>query len=569
VHERHLLLARNLGAALERYHDDVTSAFDAMAERVATGADLDFARALFQKLHFRHVCVFQSATGAQTESFLSEEKPCPEKISGERFQLFLDLAAGAGNATAMSHVMHTPDQQTVIYLVREVAGNLVVGALTTEYFRQLGSRISFGRMGHAAIVDHTGRVLAHPLASWEAAARDISAVSAVQRMMRGEIGVETFYSPALKGDMIAGFTAVQPAGWGVMVPQPVDELEETAGQLRGSAAIVLATGLALAGGLALLFSGMLVKPVNAVARVARRMSKGESAARVQDDALRQPIGELHELGRSFNHMADRIESARAAETAQRIRAERAAAAKSQFLAVMSHEIPTPMNGLLGMAELLRTSELDDRQRMFADKLMDSGKGLMRVLDDVLDFSQLDAGRMQIVSAPFDLAEIVGSVVDLMALEAERRATVIDVDLEGLPDHKPIGDQYRVRQILLNLIGNAVKFTDSGTITVTARYWADTEPGLYRISVRDTGIGIPRDAHDRVFKQFSQVDTSLVRRRGGTGLGLAITKRLVEAMNGQIGFDSEFGAGSLFWFTLPAALAVSEAADRPRARDARP
>ena len=517
---------------------------------MAADEDPAFARSLFTKLQFRHICVFDVTSRTLQRSFFSKEKPCPEAIGEERLGMLLDLENAGGDQVGMSGVTHTPDGATVLLLVRRFGDQLVVGAVKTDYFRQLGRRINFGRRGHAAIVDNTGRVMAHPLRDWEDAVKDISAVSAVQRMLNGESGVERFYSPALKGDMIAGFTAVTQAGWGVMVPQPVVELEATARRLSRSALFVLAIGLAFAIAMALLISGRLSRPVNAVARVARRMSDGETRARVGPELLRQPLSELAELSASFNQMADRIETSQTQEKSLRIKAEQAAIAKSQFLAVMSHEIRTPMNGLLGIAALLCTTKLDEKQQSFVNMLRESGDGLMRVLNDVLDFSQIDAGHIQIVALPYDLYEIVNSVANLMSLQAQINGTKIEIDCSDAPETNAVGDQFRVRQVLLNLVGNAVKFTENGTISITVSHDSASGSGGFRISVRDTGAGIPTEAQGRIFTEFMQVDSSMSRSHGGTGLGLAISKGLVEVMGGRIGFESRVGAGTVFWFTIP-------------------
>ncbi|MEM0989643.1 MAG: ATP-binding protein [Pseudomonadota bacterium] len=551
VHERHLLLARNLGAALERYHDDVTSAFDAFAVRIGDGSDLSFAKDLFIKLEFRHVCVFDWQTGASAGGFMESVASCPNQVPADKGAVFREMLAASPNATVMTPVMKSGDREPLIYLVRRVDDRLVVGALRTTYFRRLGSRISFGRLGHAAIVDQTGHVLAHPLPAWENDARDLSGVSAVQRMLAGESGVEQFYSPALEGDMIAGFAAVPGSGWGVMVPQPVVELEETAQRIGQSAVGVLIVGLLFAIAIATFFTARFTRPINSVARAAKQMSSGDADARVGTDVHAQPFSEMADLGVSFNEMADQIQEAQRAETQLRINAEQAAIAKSQFLAIMSHEIRTPMNGLLGMAALLRSTELSDQQLLFTDKLMESGHSLMRLLNDILDYSQIDAGHLQVVAVPFDLSEIVTSVADLMRLEAESNGTRIDVNMRRIGDTRIVGDQYRVRQVLLNLVGNAVKFTHEGLIDISVERDVLGDQERVMIKVADTGVGIPQDMRESIFHDFVQADSSVSRTKGGAGLGLAISKRLVEALGGQIGFDSAVGVGTTFWFTLPA------------------
>ena len=547
VRERHLLLAENLGHALSRYHDDLVSAFDSFAGPMAAGGDAAFANSLFRKLHFRHVCVFQIEDRGLKSSFLSEKDPCPAVLPEKRFQFFMDLIEGAGSRPMMSGVAHTPDHVPVIYLVKRIGSDIVVGAITTVYFRELGGRINFGRQGHAAIVDQFGRVLAHPLETWEEAAKDISKVSAVQRMLRGENGVEKFYSPALKGDMIAGFTAVQPPGWGVMVPQPVIELEEAAGNVLRAALLILFIGLAFAGVLALFLATRFGNSIRLVTDAAERMAAGDIDARVEPRRGGFLFAEFADLGGEFNHMAEAMQQARLRETNLRIEAERATVAKSRFLATMSHEIRTPMNGVLGLGALLRTTSLDDQQKLYTDRIMESGAALMGVLNDVLDYSQIEAGQMLIDAKPFDLCAMAQAVVDLMSAEPEHRGVALVLDAD--PGIKTIiGDEQRTRQILLNLVGNAVKFTREGQITVSLKPGADG--ATVRVAVTDTGMGIPADAQDAIFTDFMQVDQSHSRSQGGSGLGLAICKRLVEALGGEIGFTSDEGVGTEFWFTLP-------------------
>ncbi|MBL8753886.1 MAG: response regulator [Planctomycetes bacterium] len=229
----------------------------------------------------------------------------------------------------------------------------------------------------------------------------------------------------------------------------------------------------------------------------------------------------------------------------KVAAEAANQAKGEFLANMSHEIRTPMNGILGFTELLGQSGLTDQQRDWVGTIDQSARSLLTVINDVLDTSRLEAGKLEIERVPFDLGLIVDQVRAMFAPSARTKDLLLRVEC---PEHAwAIGDPVRARQVLTNLIGNALKFTAAGEVTVRVR----CDGAKARIEVEDTGIGIPTDKLGLLFQKFSQVESSTARRYGGTGLGLAISKRLVEGMGGTMGVRSEDGRGSTFWLELAA------------------
>jgi signal transduction histidine kinase/CheY-like chemotaxis protein len=227
-------------------------------------------------------------------------------------------------------------------------------------------------------------------------------------------------------------------------------------------------------------------------------------------------------------------------------AEGANRAKSLFLANMSHEIRTPMNGVIGMAQLLSDTSLTEVQRNFVHNITVSGELLLGIINDILDLSKIDAGRMDFERQPFDLKPLVEAVAVLLSVRAKEKCIELCIDIAPDAEGYFLGDGLRIRQILLNLTGNAVKFTNDGEVKVSVKSVVN---GL-RFEVLDSGIGIPAEARDRLFTNFSQVDASTSRKFGGTGLGLSISKRLVEGMGGKIGVDSAPERGSCFWFELP-------------------
>jgi len=341
----------------------------------------------------------------------------------------------------------------------------------------------------------------------------------------------------------------------------------------GKGALLVVSGIALISMLALMMSQQIVRPIRRLSNAIGQLQNGDLDARVEQSYR----GEIGVLEKGFNAMAGRIARTQEeliAEVEQttsdlqttmkaleirnieldlaRKNAIKSSQAKSQFLANMSHEIRTPMNGIIGFTRLLGKSNLDSTQSEQLLAIHESANTLLSIINDVLDFSKLESGRISYHPQPFRLRPLINSLMKMFAPEAqEKNLEMTSMVYDDVPDYI-VGDAIRIRQVLTNLVGNAIKFTSQGNITIRVMLDGDPEDKEERLrfSIQDTGIGLPSDKQEKIFHAFNQADTSTQRMYGGTGLGLSICKRLVEDMHGSIGAEGKPDQGATFWFTLP-------------------
>ena len=551
VSDRHLLLAKNLSHALDRYARDVEAAFQLSVAAMQSGTTIDGGvAALLVEMGFEHDCIVDA--GGRPISIILNIEEREGYYTPEEMAELRDIAEEAGGEVAFSGIRTNWAGMPKLIVVRELDdGRIALGALGTDYLIRLQKAIAFGERGHSAIVDQYGRVMAHPNEQWRLSRKDISKILPVSRMMRGETGVETFYSPAMDADMIAGFTSVERTGWGVMVPQPLAELELHANRVQSASMLIGLLGLIVALGLAWVLARYLASPIERVADVARAVEGGDTSARVE--ALPRPTPlEIVTLSEAFNGMLVEIEQSHEQLRVKALEAEQANRAKSRFLANMSHELRTPLNAVIGFADIMVDRMLgpvgkDGVYEEHARSIREAGTHLLHLVEQILLMTRSEAGRLELRAAPTDVGECIRFAETLVRPMAQERE--IDLSIEVAPDLPELRtDPGKLRQIVVNLLSNAVKFTESGgNVRLAAE---PCEGWAVSIRITDTGVGIAPEDIPNVMTPVGEIVESYDRRHGGVGLGLPLTQELVALLGGEFVLESELGRGTTAVVRLP-------------------
>ncbi len=440
-----------------------------------------------------------------------------------------------------SHIV----QATALARSTAVSGAVWLGSNDLAGLQEIVNSLNgYPDLRHAIVLDSRGHILAHT---------DHNRTGQYLHDLPPGPGTVTLQQTSTLVDVVSPvYLANHHIGW-IRVGLGEASLRSKLADLQRDGVVFALLGVVLSGIVAAVVASRLTRRLGVIQNAANSVQHGKASIRAELNGH----DEAAQLARGFNQMLDKLASEEASLRAHAIElraakevAEEASRAKSTFLANMSHELRTPMNAIMGMTALALRRGVEPKVKDYLEKIDAASKHLLNVLNDILDLSKIEAERLTLEQVDFRLGEVVENILSMVRHKAEEKHLELQADLPaGLPELALHGDPMRLCQILLNLAGNAVKFTEAGSVRLRCRVvQEDADSLLLRWEIRDTGIGVSEEERRRLFTAFEQADSSMTRKYGGTGLGLSISKRLVSMMGGEIGVESEPGQGSTFWFT---------------------
>ena len=579
IHDKHERMAQILAQATYAYLQDQIAALRSTANQIQAESDStldglnqpDFDPTRLNQVlaaaHFAQPGLLQLYVGNLQGRAVAAAPPATIGIDYHDHAYVREILNDQRSGPTFSDVMRPRSSLTVAAIVIAVPisdrNNSLVGYLAGTVdlapVQQLTQYSRVGQEGQVVVVDSRGRVIAHERDDWRVEAKNLSPEGVFQESLTRDSGVSWYTDLDGNTPRVAGFATVPQVGWKIWVSQPVSELRAELKPLILSTIewLAVATVLALALGFVIAF--WLSRPVAQLTHAASRIALGDFAY-PPNLRTRFAAREYVSLAQAFNQMATQLSGAyqtledkvrqRTAEL-QEANQElgRGNRLKNEFLANVSHELRTPLSAIIGFSQILLDGidgPLNEEQRQDVEQVHKSGQSLLTLINQILDLSKIEAGKIELTPERTELSELIRSILDTMRPLAQEKALRLDMRLT--PDLPAVdADPARLKQILVNLLSNAIKFTDKGHVEVFAK----PSGRMVRISVEDTGIGISPEAQKVIFDEFVQGDGSTTRRHGGTGLGLTIVRKLVELQGGAITLVSEPGSGSTFTFTVPA------------------
>jgi len=543
------LLPAISGSALQRYQTDVKSGFEIVSKNLVAGNNIKNVNNFITSLNFRNFCIADIQSGQVVAQAAPKEISCPEQVSARRMTFFKTLANDA--EPVFSPVLAGPENQPLIYVLQKFGNKLAIGAVSTNYIVELAKTVSFGQNGHAAIVDQDGNILAHPDPKWVATRKNISGVSVVKRMMAGQTGVTTFFSPALEAEMIAGFTNVSGTDWGVMVPQPTSELRLAAKAAHNAIFPIIAICIVLAGLLALLIARRVMKPLNSMIKLSEAIDQGDRYTKPDvDDSWHIPH-EFKDVQKRFNAMAKAVSKYQDDQQKGRQAVETDRKNKAEYFANLAHELKTPLNSILGFSGVLRQAapgSLEPHEKSeFLGHIEKSAGHLLLFVNDLLDLNRLEMGAHKISEQEFRLIDPIRFCETMLRKQIDNKKINIVIDCED-KDLKLFSDERSINQILINLVGNAVRYSfDEGEVKISTRLLPG---GDLQITVLDYGIGIPKDDLEEILLPFKRANDPHLAEIHGTGLGLSIVSKLARLHNFTFSIESVHGFSTTARLIIP-------------------
>ena len=546
VRDKHLVIAQNLSAAFSRYVQDVSQIFIEETKDLPADASAPVTLPMLSNFDIRRVLLVSPTGDVSSAAVGVGDYPAsiPDAATLDDLRR---ATVEAGPGVYFSGIQTIDDTKVFLLSTIRDDGVMAVGYLSTDYIKEMQKQIAFGDRGHSAIFDQFGRVIAHPSAEAEKTSADQSKLSIVQDMLARRTGVAGFFSPVMKADMIAGYTFVPETGWAVMVPQPIMEISSAVnGNLKYSYLIAALTAIVLSM-LGWWLAEKISDPIERFKSFAQRVADGRFGAPLPVDKM--PSAEFVSLSKALNSMASQVEDSSRTMQAGRDAAEEASRSKSVFLAMMSHEMRTPLNGVIGLLTVCEDMTSEAKLQSLLRMAQRSAYSLSHLTDEVMTFSSLEHGRLSLQEESVDLPARVGDVTQQFAAEAESRGITL-VTPVGITAQTFVSDPRRLRQIMGNLLGNGIKYSEQGTVELKVEVVSDKAGPQLHIRVSDQGIGIAPQHLSLIFNDFYQVESSHSRRYDGLGIGLALTRRIVDLMGGTITCTSTLGEGSAFDVVVP-------------------